>query len=193
NENNQTVTYTATLGSEFITVLQNITKVYFGKSNSWQSWANTAIIDLNAFKIYVDGNLVYQPCLKIPYTESKTGSKIVDSIYRNRVNDMAEQFGFAPYYTLSDTDFTLPQVELYGLIGAKTLRDSYENGINKWYLYSNRDLEQQGSCTSGVEVTLPKPFADTNYILTVPYSAKSATAFTPTQTGDWYAKGKGIL
>jgi hypothetical protein len=29
---------------------------------------------------------------------------------------MASQFGYANYYTLSDTDFTLPQVELYGLI-----------------------------------------------------------------------------
>ena len=336
-------------------------------------------IDLNAFKIYVDGNLVYQPCLKIPYTESKTGSKIVNFIYRDRVNDMAEQFGYANYYTLQDeakgnytvvgsptissdfvasgfstsnyiitsytlskgksykftysyighvnenasgsyclfemltsgaytgdsirffqgtnniirfsggsiasdinttvtvtdnaiynfiieTDFTtyikvsetttgysntvattfehstngecsiylgrrssstsnaplllgsidlkefkiyvdnklayeavidpnftLPQVELYGLIGQRTLRDSYRNGINYWELYSNRDLEQGGSCTSGVEVTLPKPFADTNYVLSVPYSAKSATAFTPTQTGDWIAKGKGLL
>lgn len=79
-------------------------------------------IDLNAFKIYVDGDLVYQPCLKIPYTESKTGSKIVQSIYRDRVNDMYEQFGYAPYYTLSDTDFTLPQGEVYGLI-EKRARD----------------------------------------------------------------------
>ena len=73
-------------------------------------------IDLNAFKIYVDGNLVYQPCLKIPYTLSKTGSKIVNSVYRDRVSDMSEQFGYAPYYTLSDTNFTLPQGELYGLM-----------------------------------------------------------------------------
>jgi hypothetical protein len=106
---------------------------------------------------------------------------------------MAEQFGYANYYTLSDTDFTLPQVELYGLIGQRTLRDSYRNGINYWELYSNRDLEQGGSCTSGVEVTFARPFADTNYVLSVPYSAKSVTAFTPTQTGDWIAKGKGLL
>ena len=334
--------------------------------------------DLNSFKIYVDGNLVYQPCLKIPYTESRTGSKVVNSIYRSRVNDMAEQFGYANYYTLLEEDtphytvvgsptissnfvasgftndnyltasfnldgsktfdidfkfktpnsisangiifgysgnpsfvfrvnstknvfcefsitgstrhytsstatlldnteyygkisynktavlfsvstdksnwiqlaslsnitdftgvvsytegigrsignvayaspfegsidlkefkiyvdnklayeavtepnFTLPQVELYGLIGQRTLRDSYRNGINYWELYSNRDLEQGGSCTSGVEVTFARPFADTNYVLSVPYSAKSNTAFTPTQTGDWIAKGKGIL
>ena len=152
-------------------------------------------LDLNEFKVYSEGNLVYQPCLKIPYTESKTGSKIVDAIYRERVNDMAEQFGFANYYTLDEDNgnFTLPQVELYGLIGQRTLRDSYRNGINYWELYSNRDLEQGGSCTSGVEVTFARPFADTNYVLSVPYSAKSTTAFTPTQTGDWIAKGKGIL
>ena len=72
--------------------------------------------DLNAFKVYVDGDLVYQPLLKIPYTESKTGSKIVDSIYRDRVTDMYEQYGYAPYYTLSDTDFTLPMGDLYGMI-----------------------------------------------------------------------------
>ena len=57
----------------------------------------TGTIDLNAFKIYVDGNLVYQPCLKIPYTESNTGVKVVDSAYRDRVEDMYEQFGYNPY------------------------------------------------------------------------------------------------
>lgn len=81
-------------------------------------------LDLNSFKVYANGDLVYQPCLKIPYTESKTGSKIVNAIYRDRVNDMAEQFGYAPYYTLSDTDFTLPQVELYGLIQRQSDRPS---------------------------------------------------------------------
>lgn len=72
-------------------------------------------IDLNAFKIYVDGDLVYQPCLKIPFTLSKTGSKIVDSVYRDRVNDMYQQFGYASYHTLSNIDFTLPKGELYGM------------------------------------------------------------------------------
>jgi len=79
-------------------------------------------IDLNAFKIYVNGNLVYQPCLKIPYTESKTGSKVVDRQYRDRVTDMYKQYGYAPYYTLSDTDFTLPMGEIYGMI-EKRARD----------------------------------------------------------------------
>ena len=166
--------------------------IYFGRYDSANY--NTTKIDLNTVRICdMNDNLVYQPCLKIPYTKSKTGCKVVNAIYRDRVNDMADQFGYANYYTLSDTDFTLPQVELYGLIGQRTLRDSYRNGINYWELYSNRDLEQGGSCTSGVEVTFARPFADTNYVLSVPYSAKSSMAFTPTQTGDWIAKGKGIL
>lgn len=149
-------------------------------------------IDLNAFKIYVDGDLVCQPCLKIPYAESKTGSKIVNSVYRDRVSDMAEQFGYAPYYTLSDSNFTLPQGELYGNI-QQTLRNTKQNGISKNYLYSDRMQIQTGSCTSGVEVTLPVTFADANYALTVPYSAKTASTFTPTQTGDWIAIGLGVL
>lgn len=75
-------------------------------------------IDLNAFKIYVDGNLVYQPCLKIPYTESKTGSKIVDSIYRQRISDLYELQGYAPYYSLDEQNqtYTLPKGEVYGMI-----------------------------------------------------------------------------
>ena len=168
----------------------NVSEVKIGGWNEGNGLNGS--IDLNAFKIYVDGNLVYQPCLKIPYTESKTGSKIVQSVYRDRVNDMYNQFGYAPYYTLSDTDFTLPQGELYGNI-QQTLRSSTVSGINKNYLYSNRMQIQTGSCTSGVEVTLPKPFSDSNYALTVPYSAKSATAFTPTATGDWIAIGLGNL
>lgn len=149
--------------------------------------------DLNSIKYYKNGNLVYQPCLKIPYTLSKTGSKVVNSVYRHRVNDMASQFGHANYYTLSDTDFTLPQVELYGLLGDKRLVKSYYNGLTYWELYSNRRLEQGGSCESGVEYTLPKPFADANYVLTIPYSSKTATSFIPSATGDFIAKGTGLL
>ena len=170
----------------------NVSEVKIG---GWYS-ANglNGSIDLNSFKIYVDGNLVYQPCLKIPYTESKTGSKIVNSYYRDRVNDMAEQFGFANYYTLSDTDFTLPQVELYGLIGQRTLRDSYRSGATYWELWSDRTLEIGGTCTSGVEYNLPRNFTSaTDYVLSVPYSAKTASSFTPTQTGDFIAKGLGVL
>ena len=76
------------------------------------------LIDLNAFKIYADGNLVYQPCLKIPYTLSNTGSKIVDVYARNRVQDLYEQTGEALYYTIDEENknFTLPMGEVYGMI-----------------------------------------------------------------------------
>ena len=89
----------------------------FGTMNRYY-WYTGGSIDLNAFKIYVDGNLVYQPCLKILYTESKTGSKIVDSKYRERVFDTYEQEGIAMYYTLdtNERNFTLPLGDIYGII-----------------------------------------------------------------------------
>lgn len=75
-------------------------------------------IDLNSFKIYVDGNLVYQPCLKIPYTEADSTSRIVDVAYRNRVQDLYEQTGEALFYTLDEQNqnFSLPAGDIYGMI-----------------------------------------------------------------------------
>ena len=324
-------------------------------------------IDLNAFKIYVDGNLVYQPCLKIPYTQTKDGKKIVDYNYKSRVEDEYGQAGFTPYYTLDtesrgnykvvgsptiNSDFiasgfstsnninigTIPtptssldvtfkvalpnstithdngvfavavsgngisfMLKLYNnntfyqlALGSTTatditggyknvgaidygqdvlfkltwdgsiykfkksldngetftqlgswestssigtnqykigyncgelrsidlkelkvyvdnklayqavippnytmatvkesaIVDSYDNGINKWTKLANLTCKQQGSCTSGTAVTFTKPYIDTNYALSVPYSAKTKTGFTPSATGDWIANGK---
>ena len=81
-------------------------------------WAFTGSIDLNSFKIYVDGNLVYQPCLKIPYTRAGSKNKIVDVAYRDRVQDLYEQEGLAGYYTIDEENqnFTLPMGEIYGMI-----------------------------------------------------------------------------
>lgn len=81
-------------------------------------------INLNTFKIYTNDNLIYQACLRIPYTKSRTGSKIVDSDYRDRVQDVYEQFGTALYYTLDQTNknFTLPMGEIYGVIEQKDVR-----------------------------------------------------------------------
>ena len=318
-------------------------------------------IDLNAFKIYVDGNLVYQPCLKIPYTQTKDGKKIVDSIYRDRVEDEYTQAGFTPYYTQQDvnkgnytvvgsptissdwvvsgfsvntdyitssfipssnfTSFELtigfttgsniadtqvvlgqlttnrhtPQVEVtngvvraalglnattWGTISGELpveantsylLRVTWENQIVKSFYYSNGNwvqygedtpqatvlwdqqfklgadastypftgsidlkqfsitvdgvkvytatpnytmatveeddivasldgatsytqradlsIEQQGTTTSGTAVTFPKAFIDTNYALSLPYSAKTATGFTAASDGDYIAEG----
>ena len=84
--------------------------------------AMVSSIDLSSLRIYKDDVLAYQACLKIPYTESKTGSKIVDAVYRERVKDYYEQYGYAPYYTLNEdltadkSDITLPMGEIYGMI-----------------------------------------------------------------------------
>ena len=81
-------------------------------------------IDLNAFKIYVDGDLVYQPCLKIPFTKSdkKYGSKVVDGIYHSRVQDAYEQGYIERYYVLDEKNDKawIPKGDIYGMI--ETLR-----------------------------------------------------------------------
>ena len=111
----KTYTETGTAITSSTAVYANST-LYIGKTSTGYPFDGS--IDLNAFKIYVDGNIKWQACLKIPYTESKTGSKIVDSFYRDRVSSVYEQYGSAPYYTLDEVNnnFTLPMGELYGFI-----------------------------------------------------------------------------
>ena len=95
--------------------------IYLGIHNSSQNPLISGSIDLNSFKIHVDNELVYQPCLKIPYTQSNTGSKIVDSNYRDRVYDIYEQYHSAPYYTIdtANKNITMPMGELYGMLENK--------------------------------------------------------------------------
>ena len=119
NGNNLTIT----LNDEIVVDMDNfnvssdIQFISFGQStNGVRYWQGS--IDLNSIKVYINGNLVYQPCLKIPYTLSKTGSKIVDAAYRDRVQDVYEQYGTAMYYTLDEENqnFTLPMGEIYGMM-----------------------------------------------------------------------------
>ena len=183
-----TANQTGTIGNT------TLTDLYFGIYSNKALPFKAGSIDLNSFKIYVDGNLVYQPCLKIPYNISKTGSKIVHAYARERVIDLYEQEGHAGYYTIDEEkkNFTLPMGEIFGLIGQRSLRSVTRDGANYCEIYSDKTIEQGGTCTANVEVTLQQPFADTNYVLSVPYSSKTATSFIPTQTGDWIAKGKGV-
>lgn len=162
-------------------------------------------IDLKRFLVKVDGALVFSGnktgtdtysiggnTVTIPYTLSKTNSKIVESTYRTQVSSVYAAVGSAPYYTLLEgTNYTLPQGELYGMIGIRALVESYRNGIQYYEVYSDGTIEQGGSCSANTAVTFLKPFKDTNYVVTVPYSSKTATGFTPTQGGDWIAKGIG--
>ena len=83
-------------------------------------------IDLNSFKIYVYGNLVNQPCLKIPYTKGSEqyGGKYVNAQYLPRVKDAYEQGFTNDYFTLDEANgtYTLPMGNLYGMI-EKRARD----------------------------------------------------------------------
>ena len=94
-------------------------------------------IDLKSFAIWVDGVPVFNGNItgtdtineiQIPYTLSKTGSKIVDVAYRDRVQDLYQQTGEALYYTIDEPNqnFTLPMGEVYGMIS-----NISEDSLNK--------------------------------------------------------------
>ena len=137
----------------------------------YQTDANSDFqIDLNSIKIYSKGKLVYQPCLKIPYTEAFEHSRIVDVAYRNRVQDLAEQKGEALFYTIDEQNknFTAPSADIYGMITknreiaehadlatAKAyIVETYRNG-NSWYrVWSDGWIEQGGRSNAGVGTDL---------------------------------------
>ena len=176
------VEYTKEQVTDFSYLVNTVDKFFrIGMSNADDIYFKTSI-DLNAFKIYVDGNLVYQPCLKIPYTQSKTGSKIVDVAYRDRVQNLYEQCGYTHYYTLGDTDFTLATCK-----GS----DVIESGEN-YEQTADLTLRQWGSATSGQTVNL-LPYKDTNYAVTLANGSKTKSSFVANATGDYFAVGKTIL
>ena len=108
---NEGVNYTTSIASQGLTTFNS-----WRLSTSDNYWGGT--IDLNTIHVYIDGNLVYQPCLKIPYTKAKTGSKIVDAAYKLRVEDCYNQYGAGNYYLFSSAteQFALPMPDIYGLI-----------------------------------------------------------------------------
>ena len=108
---NEGVNYTTSIVSKGLTTFNS-----WSLSVNENYWGGT--IDLNTIHVYIDGNLVYQPCLKIPYTKAKTGSKIVDAAYKLRVEDCYNQYGAGNYYLFSNAteQFALPMPDIYGLI-----------------------------------------------------------------------------
>lgn len=149
-------------------------------------------IDLNDTKVYINDNLVYQSCLKIPYTLSKTGSKIVDKVYRDRVIDLYEQEGQAGYYTIDEPNknFTLPMGEIYGMIGQRSLISSTVTETNRVDIYSDKTCLICGNVATAGTVNLPVELVNNNYFITLSTSAKTATSFTTTATGDYILIGK---
>ena len=183
--------------------MRPITSLVLGNSADKQRPLTDGEIDLNDIQVYINGNLVYQPCLKIPYTESKTGSKIVDAAYRDRVQDMYEQYGYAPYYTIDEENenFTLPMGEIYGMIERKndelnnpfSLFDykyadapiynmSWLQANGSWYAksvyisaYEALVVENNSNITAGTTTTLPSGGSYTKRGLSVKLSTDSYT------------------
>lgn len=145
-------------------------------------------IDLNAFKVYVDGQLVYQPCLKIPYKEGQNYVKVVDELYRDRIKDLFEQKGYNGYYTIGEDDFTLPSNKWSDVIEHK------ENGLTVAEQRVDQTLIIRGACEQGVDVNLPMEFFSANSYAVFGVGTtgtNTASKFTPAADGNYIAIGKG--
>ena len=94
---------------------------------------NKNLIDLNYFKVFIDGVLNKQACLHIPYTKSISGAKIVDAAYLDRVQDCFEHTGEARYITLDkeNSNFYLPKGSVISMLSRdKTNTDKLKNNID---------------------------------------------------------------
>ena len=92
-------------------------------------------INLKYFQIYAEDDLILQSYLEIPYTWSKTGSKVVDAYYKDRLGYLYLQTGSAPYYMIDEenTAFALPYGEIYGMIrsaGNNFSKPNYASGVS---------------------------------------------------------------
>ena len=109
-------------------------------------------INLNKTKIVINGELSFQGCLFIPYTEGQNYVKVVDRLYRDRVKDLFEQKGYNGYYTIGEDDFTLPSNKWSDVIEHK------ENGLTVAEQRVDQTLTIRGACEQGVDVNLPMEF-----------------------------------
>lgn len=158
-------------------------------------------INLNLFRIYVDGKLVYQPVLNVPYNKSKTGSKIADSAYRPQIESLYNENGYAPYYTLDEVNnnFTLPMGEIYGMMlnqSTTHVVERYSNSTSGYRVWSDGLIEQwgDGTTTNGtVTVSLLLPYSNTDYkvfgnvkTMTIKFNAHTYTTTDFTVTTSLY-------
>lgn len=127
------VEYTKEQVTDFSYLINVVNKSFLiGMSNVFNFYFHTSI-DLKSLSITVDGKEVFSgnktgidtvkiggETVEIPYTLSKTGSKIVDVAYRDKVQALYNQEGKADYYTIDETNqnFTLPMGEIYGMINS---------------------------------------------------------------------------
>jgi hypothetical protein len=65
-----------------------------------------------------DSYTVNGSTVTIPYEVTSGGAKIANSAYRTAIQSVYAENGFAPYYTIDETNqnFTLPMGDLYGML-----------------------------------------------------------------------------
>lgn len=167
--------------------LDNI-DVDFGTMNRYYYYTGGEI-DLSSIRFYNNETLIYQPCLRISYNYSKTGSKVVNILNNNKVFDLYEQFGQAPYYTMLSDGYILPLGEIYGFAGQANIIYTYVNGATMLRIWSDGYCEQKGEATANTPITFVKKYRNDDYYLPIAYSAKSETGFTPSVSGEYKAEG----
>lgn len=147
--------------SEKISALNN-TIVYAIGSSGIANRDFKGSIDLKSIAIWADGVPVFNGNItgtdtineiQIPYTLSKTGSKIVDVAYRGRVQDLYTQTGEALYYTIDEQNqnFTLPMGEVYGMITQKANVDltNLTNGLANVICTTSPEIKNYGVNIAG--------------------------------------------
>lgn len=155
----------------------------------------TGGFDLTLFTITQNGK-TDRPYLQLFYKSIGNGDKVINvsaggvsfarEVLMEQVQYLIDTYGFNPFYVMDRTN--------QAITARPTCKGSdivYEGSNYKYN--AMLECEQMGSCTNGTTVTFTKPFADTNYIVSVPYSAKYVAGFTPSQTGDYIVKGKILL
>lgn len=99
-------------------IREAVTNFWYGKC----SWSNNCYMEVDLLHSYFDIDGVRtRPLMQVPYSLSKTGSKITTSDYLEFLQDLYAKNGVAPYFTIDTTNhtFTLPMGEVYGMISKK--------------------------------------------------------------------------
>lgn len=169
-----------------IEIDESVTKKFGVDEGS--NYCTENLLDLNAFKFLINDVVVYQPCLYIPYTQTISGVKIADVEYRDRIEDCYTEFSTANYFII-DEENELYQIPYDTPDGHCVTLAHKRDGINSYEYNTNLECTQTGSCTANTEFIFSIPYANDQYVLSCPYSAKSKTGFTPTITGDFITKG----
>ena len=177
-------------------------KLYIGGlSTSTSSYIQD--VDLTKVEARVQGQVVFSPVTVVPYTEgtdtyniggnqveipyhlSTTGSKVTTAEYRNNIQSVYEQQGYAPYFTFdtSDNSYTLPMGEIYGMM-SKTADSKIQSFSDS--IVTHTANTAVGSATQPVYIASNGAATATTYSLAK--SVPSDAVFTDTT----YSAGTGL-